>query len=397
MNVRDIELSYYDADGKMKVLYGKSVPILGTWTQVVFSSEVDPTNATLFRVSINGVDVVAFSVTRSESSDNRVFIGGSGGQKYVVTGCLSSILFYTSVVSPVVDSQIRAILPRDVTQIRSFFGGENQLQTVMAASSGSLALVTMSHVRLLTQSEHPLEMEVKQEPIDVFQPVYSSPSNSRQDSYTIEEVHRSTKHAVEKDSIETVEDLELYLQSTPYSNLIEGNYASVVPSHLQQQWKQLNDERAARVRESMKHFWKAYQRVAFGADELQPLSEKGRNNWGNISLTLIDSLDTLWLMDMRDEFKEAVDYLEQVQFDSDTSVSVFEFSIRVLGGLLSAYYLSQDPRLLEKAVEAGNVVMGAFDSEHALPHVLVLFLDHLDTYQSTDPKGIKSIWPNYVS
>lgn len=322
MNVRDIELSYYDADGKMKVLYGKSVPILGTWTQVVFSSEVDPTNATLFRVSINGVDVVAFSVTRSESSDNRVFIGGSGGQKDVVTGCLSSILFYTSVVSPVVDSQIRAILPRDVTQIRSFFGGENQLQTVMAASSGSLALVTMSHVRLLTQSEHPLEMEVKQEPIDVFQPVYSSPSNSRQDSYTIEEVHRSTKHAVEKDSIETVEDLELYLQSTPYSNLIEGNYASVVPSHLQQQWKQLNDERAARVRESMKHFWKAYQRVAFGADELQPLSEKGRNNWGNISLTLIDSLDTLWLMDMRDEFKEAVDYLEQVQFDSDTSVSV---------------------------------------------------------------------------
>ena len=64
---------------------------------------------------------------------------------------------------------------------------------------------------------------------------------------------------------------------------------------------------------------------------------------------------------------------------------------------MSAYYLSQDPRLLEKAVEAGNVVMGAFDSEHALPHVLVLFLDHLDTYQSTDPKGIKSIWPNYVS
>lgn len=372
MTARDVELSCYDTNGQLQLIHGISVPILGRWTHVVMSSEVDIDNSTLFRVSINGIDVITSSVHRSEYSDSMVLIGGSTGQRDVVTGCMSSVLFYKNVVSPVADSQMRSILPHDVTRLPPLFG-VNHLHAVVVASSGSLALVTLSHVRILKQSERQLEMEVKQEPVDGFQPILSSPSQSRNNAYIIEEIKRSTKHTIEVDQVETAEEWESYLQSTPYSDLIEGNYAFKVPSHLQQQWEQLNDQRANKVRESMKHFWDAYRSYAFGADELQPLSQKGRNNWGSVSLTLIDSLDTLWLMNMRDEFIEAVQYLEQIQFNSDTSVSVFEFSIRVLGGLLSAYYLSQDSRLLSKAVDAGNVVMDAFDSDHALPHVSLFF------------------------
>lgn len=50
-------------------------------------------------------------------------------------------------------------------------------------------------------------------------------------------------------------------------------------------------------------------------------------------------------------------------------MSTFEFTIRILGGLLSGYYLSQDNRLLHKAEEAGNVVYAAFTNNTAFPHV----------------------------
>ena len=116
--------------------------------------------------------------------------------------------------------------------------------------------------------------------------------------------------------------------------------------------------------------------MAFGNDELRPLSQKGRDNWGSIAVTLVDSLDTLWLMDMKEEFEEAVRYVaENVTFSSDTTLSVFEFSIRVVGGLLSAYYLSGDDRLVSPLRSAGEVVLNAFDGTHPLPHVCVIMVN----------------------
>ena len=55
-------------------------------------------------------------------------------------------------------------------------------------------------------------------------------------------------------------------------------------------------------------------------------------------------------------------------------MSTFEFTIRILGGLLSGYYLSQDIRLLHKAEEAGDVVYAAFSNSTAFPHVIQSFL-----------------------
>jgi hypothetical protein len=50
---------------------------------------------------------------------------------------------------------------------------------------------------------------------------------------------------------------------------------------------------------------------------------------GNYSLTLIDSLDTLLIMGNISEFKRAVNLvIENVSFEQDSTIQVFEASIR---------------------------------------------------------------------
>lgn len=50
---------------------------------------------------------------------------------------------------------------------------------------------------------------------------------------------------------------------------------------------------------------------------------------GNYSLTLIDSLDTLLIMGNISEFKKAVKLvIENVSFEQDSTIQVFEASIR---------------------------------------------------------------------
>ena len=100
------------------------------------------------------------------------------------------------------------------------------------------------------------------------------------------------------------------------------------------------------VKEMFDHGFDGYMRHAFPADELMPLSCKGRfrdveanrgdldDALGNFSLTLIDSLDTLVILDELDRFDAAVRLVaDSVTFDSDIVVSVFEVNIRVVGTL----------------------------------------------------------------
>ena len=48
---------------------------------------------------------------------------------------------------------------------------------------------------------------------------------------------------------------------------------------------------------------------AWGFDDLKPLSKKG-NNWLGLGLTIIDSLDVLWITSLHDEFEEATEFIE---------------------------------------------------------------------------------------
>ena len=84
-------------------------------------------------------------------------------------------------------------------------------------------------------------------------------------------------------------------------------------------------------------------------DELKPVSNKS-HNWLGLGATLVDCLDNLWIMGMKDEFYEARDWVAQhLHFDRASGISMFETVIRILGGLLSAFELSKEKIFLSKA------------------------------------------------
>jgi hypothetical protein len=82
----------------------------------------------------------------------------------------------------------------------------------------------------------------------------------------------------------------------------------------------------------------------------------------------VDSLDTLWLMELMEEYSEARNWVvNDMQLNKNVTVSVFESTIRILGGLMSAFELSNDREILAKATQLGNILLGAFDEQYALP------------------------------
>ena len=129
-----------------------------------------------------------------------------------------------------------------------------------------------------------------------------------------------------------------------------------------------DEERLAAVKAAMEHAWGGYKKYAWGTDELDPVSNVG-NYWLGMGATIIDSLDTLWIMGMKDEFYEARDWVRD-SFDprADRDVSFFETTIRVLGGLLSAYGLSGDPVFLDRARIVGDGLISAIRFPNAMPY-----------------------------
>ena len=106
----------------------------------------------------------------------------------------------------------------------------------------------------------------------------------------------------------------------------------------------------------MKFAWSNYKKYAWGADEIKPISKEPRN-WMNLSLTIVDSIDTLWIMDLKEEYEDAREFISKMDFQSDIFSSVFEINIRLLGGLLSIYSLTDDFVFLLKAKQLGNLLL----------------------------------------
>uniref|UniRef100_A0A0E0KUV7 alpha-1,2-Mannosidase n=1 Tax=Oryza punctata TaxID=4537 RepID=A0A0E0KUV7_ORYPU len=131
----------------------------------------------------------------------------------------------------------------------------------------------------------------------------------------------------------------------------------------------INNERREKVKEAMAHAWNSYVKYAWGMDELQPQSKNGVNSFGGLGATLVDSLDTLYIMGLKDEFQRARDWVaDSLSFDKDYDASVFETTIRVVGGLLSAYDLSGDKVFLEKAKDITDRLLPAWDTPSGIPY-----------------------------
>jgi len=130
---------------------------------------------------------------------------------------------------------------------------------------------------------------------------------------------------------------------------------------------------AAKVRAEFLHSWKAYEKYAWGHDELRPLTRQPRDWYGqSLLMTPVDSLDTLLLMGFNDEAAKAKTLIvERLSFDKDIDVKVFEVTIRLLGGLLSGYQMTGDARLLHLADDLGTRLLPAFNTPTGMPCMYV--------------------------
>lgn len=158
--------------------------------------------------------------------------------------------------------------------------------------------------------------------------------------------------------------------------------------------------------EAKQMFYHAYYSYinTYPADEILPISCRGRfrqvedssdidDSIGNFSLTLVDSLDTLVMMGDIYEFETAIKrIINDLSFDMDIVVSVFETNIRMLGGLLSAHVLAKsiqnksdrsirhfnatarrqldwyNSELLDLAEDLGRRLLPAFETNTGIPH-----------------------------
>ena len=128
--------------------------------------------------------------------------------------------------------------------------------------------------------------------------------------------------------------------------------------------------RANLVRDAFSDAFSAYEAHAWGKDELRPLSNTSRDNWGGFAVTMVDSLDTMLLMGLNGPYERSrrwlLDHLPS-RLERDIEVPFFELSIRVLGGLLGAHTLTGDAELLALAARAGRKLHRAFDSPSGVP------------------------------
>ncbi|XP_064556164.1 mannosyl-oligosaccharide alpha-1,2-mannosidase IA isoform X2 [Drosophila montana] len=136
-------------------------------------------------------------------------------------------------------------------------------------------------------------------------------------------------------------------------------------------------EKRLKVKEMMEHAWHNYKLYAWGKNELRPLSQRPHSGsiFGSYDLgaTIVDGLDTLYIMGLEKEYKEGRDWIER-RFSLDNisaELSVFETNIRFVGGMLTLYAFTGDPLYKEKAQHIADKLLPAFQTPTGIPYALV--------------------------
>ena len=104
---------------------------------------------------------------------------------------------------------------------------------------------------------------------------------------------------------------------------------------------------------------------------------------------IVDALDTLMIMNLTSRLSHAREWMATtLDYNQNHEVNTFETTIRMLGGLLSAHYLSTafpnmapltdddqgapgEDLYLEKAADLADRILGAFDSDSGVPYASV--------------------------
>ncbi|XP_073471557.1 mannosyl-oligosaccharide 1,2-alpha-mannosidase IC [Aquarana catesbeiana] len=134
-------------------------------------------------------------------------------------------------------------------------------------------------------------------------------------------------------------------------------------------------ERRNKIKEMMKFAWDSYKKYAWGENELRPLTKDGHfgSLFGGLKgATIVDALDTLFIMDLKEEFENAEIWIENsLDLNVNGEASLFEVNIRYIGGLLSAYYLSGKEVFREKAIGLGKKLLPAFSTPTGIPRGII--------------------------
>ncbi|MBE0592548.1 MAG: GH92 family glycosyl hydrolase [Gemmatimonadales bacterium] len=147
------------------------------------------------------------------------------------------------------------------------------------------------------------------------------------------------------------------------------------------------------VKAEFLHAWQGYRQFAWGHDQLRPLSHGFRDWYGaSLVMTPLDAFDTMLLMGLDAEAQEAKQLiLDSLDFDRDVPVQVFEVTIRMLGGLITAYQMDGDPRFLELATDLATRLLPAFESATGMPYVRVNLRTGAREWQVNNPAEIGTL------
>jgi mannosyl-oligosaccharide alpha-1,2-mannosidase len=121
---------------------------------------------------------------------------------------------------------------------------------------------------------------------------------------------------------------------------------------------------AAQVREEFLHAWNGYVRVAWGHDEVRPVSGTTNDFFApgrSFGLSIVEALDTLYVMELDDELARCVRWiLTHLDFDVDAQMQMFEAVIRIVGGLIAGYYATGERGLVERARDLADRLLVCF-------------------------------------
>ena len=224
----------------------------------------------------------------------------------------------------------------------------------------------------------------------------SSRHSSRHQAHTIRSFPRPSARApienLAPDSTPTPmpRATALHANPSPVSEFVDKS-ASFPTSSERRRYRRMT------IAEEIRFSFDGYVECALGADEAKPVTCQ-RQNWTGldgstpgpgIAVTLVDSLSTLLLANLTDQFALALVFVERELghlLRSDTApdhfVSNFEVTIRILGGLLSAYELSGERHtsLLRLARLVGDRLLPAYSTASGLPdsHVNLKTGSHVD-------------------
>src|SRR3954464_9637116 len=161
-------------------------------------------------------------------------------------------------------------------------------------------------------------------------------------------------------------------------------------------WRGLAED----VRAEMRWAWRNYREHAWGKDQIKPISggfESFPLKNHHLGLSLVEALDSLWVMGLDDEFRDGVAWAKaNLEFDVDGEVSVFETSIRLVGGLLSAFHACGDSVLLSKARDLADRLLPSFAaSPIGIPHRYINLRTGALRGQETNPAETGTFLPEF--